>query len=500
MPKLVARRLEKLQKDFLWGGANGENKAHLVKWEANGFGDLRVPRRNFGKKCLRLSMGKRSLGGGQGRQMGCLELEFGRKSEGVSLVLGKYGVQGADFPHSKIWVDKVPTKIAFFAWEATWGKVLTLDRLQRRGWQFPNRCFLCGCEEETINHILIHCTMAKGLWDIILALCGVQWVKENSGMQNISGIPQNSVGNSMGQGVPSNMFANSQRQSQGRPQVVPQQQQQQSQSSQQYIYQQQLQHHLLKTEVISNSSSSRLCYNQISSNRSQQSVMQTSSGMQSAPLSGLQQNQPSSVQQSSQSVLQQHPPAVLRQQQQPQQTPQQQQQQQQRLLSQQNNLPNLQQQQQQQQAPVDGSAEQPFEYSSANSWAIKVMFLHCSSSNKCLELNLVILVCRTNQHPVHIFATIQRFQFSNKRSRVVSNLLATQGQQSQQQPITAATDVTVSITVTQLQPQPNSLQRDMQQRLQTSGALLQTQNVIDQQKQLFQSQRALPEASSSMLL
>ncbi|RVW26983.1 hypothetical protein CK203_105626 [Vitis vinifera] len=83
---------------------------------------------------------------------------------------------GADFPHSKIWVDKVPTKIVFFAWEATWGKVLTLDGLQRRGWQFPNRCFLCGCEEEMINHILIHCTVAKGLWDIILALCGVQWV------------------------------------------------------------------------------------------------------------------------------------------------------------------------------------------------------------------------------------------------------------------------------------------------------------------------------------
>ena len=81
----------------------------------------------------------------------------------------------AEFLNSNIWVDRVPTKIAFFAWEATWGKVLTLDRLQRRGWQFPNCCFLCGCEEETINHILIHCTVVRVLWDIILGLFGVQW-------------------------------------------------------------------------------------------------------------------------------------------------------------------------------------------------------------------------------------------------------------------------------------------------------------------------------------
>ena len=30
MPKIVARRLEKVQKDFLWGGGNLERKAHLV--------------------------------------------------------------------------------------------------------------------------------------------------------------------------------------------------------------------------------------------------------------------------------------------------------------------------------------------------------------------------------------------------------------------------------------------------------------------------------------
>ena len=75
-----------------------------------------------------------------------------------------------------IWVDKVPTKVAFFAWEATWGKVLTLNRQHKRGWQLPNCCFLCGCEEETLNHILLHCIVVRVLWEIALALFGIQWV------------------------------------------------------------------------------------------------------------------------------------------------------------------------------------------------------------------------------------------------------------------------------------------------------------------------------------
>ena len=80
------------------------------------------------------------------------------------------------FPGKNIWVDMVPSKVAFFAWEATWEKILTLDRLQVRGWQLPNCCFLCGCEEENVNHILLHCTVVRSLCEIAFALFGVQWV------------------------------------------------------------------------------------------------------------------------------------------------------------------------------------------------------------------------------------------------------------------------------------------------------------------------------------
>ncbi|RVW44992.1 Protein NCA1 [Vitis vinifera] len=40
----------------------------------------------------------------------------------------------SSFPSSCIWNVWVQLKISFFAWEATWGKSLTLDLIQKRGW------------------------------------------------------------------------------------------------------------------------------------------------------------------------------------------------------------------------------------------------------------------------------------------------------------------------------------------------------------------------------
>ena len=77
------------------------------------------------------------------------------------------------FPCSIIWSPYVPTNVSFFTWEASWGKVLTQDQLKRRGWILANRCSLCCAEEETINHILVHCSKAKVLWDLVFSLFGV---------------------------------------------------------------------------------------------------------------------------------------------------------------------------------------------------------------------------------------------------------------------------------------------------------------------------------------
>ncbi|RVX11694.1 putative ribonuclease H protein [Vitis vinifera] len=62
MLRTVARRLEKLQRDFLWGGGSAERKAHLVNWERVCV-DLLGPRRRCGNVFLWQNMGKRNLGG-----------------------------------------------------------------------------------------------------------------------------------------------------------------------------------------------------------------------------------------------------------------------------------------------------------------------------------------------------------------------------------------------------------------------------------------------------
>ena len=86
-----------------------------------------------------------------------------------------------DFPSPSVWNSVIPSKIIFFTWEASWGKVITLDQFN-----LANRCCLCEEDEETIDHLLIHCKIVRMLWDLFLTIVGTSWVFPHSVLHTLS--------------------------------------------------------------------------------------------------------------------------------------------------------------------------------------------------------------------------------------------------------------------------------------------------------------------------
>ncbi|KAE8674063.1 Mediator of RNA polymerase II transcription subunit 15a [Hibiscus syriacus] len=374
-------------------------------------------------------------------------------------------------------------------------------------------------------------------------------VGQNSNIQNMPGISQNSLG----QGMSSNVFANQQRQMQVTQQVLPQPQQQQ-----QHPYHQQLQNQLMKQQIQQGNIQPSLMQSHMQHQQnllprtqlqsSQQSGMQTSSviqqsSMQATPVPGVQHNQQSSLQQPTQTMLLQQqqaatagihrPPPMAQQSMMPQQQHQpthtQQQQhimgqqtnaanmqqnqlirqqnsivemQQQRFLGQANNLPNLQQQQQLMAQKNLSNIHQQQLGPQSNSSGLQQhqpQLIGAQSGNLSMQ---------TNQQSLHMLSQPKVPLQQTEQS--APNLLPTQGQTSQQSQQQQQQQLMLQMQSQSslqqqlgLQQQPNQLQPNIQQRLQASGqvsnSLLQSQNLTEQQKQLYQSQRAVPETSSTSL-
>uniref|UniRef100_A0A5B7AUB3 Reverse transcriptase zinc-binding domain-containing protein n=1 Tax=Davidia involucrata TaxID=16924 RepID=A0A5B7AUB3_DAVIN len=65
---------------------------------------------------------------------------------------------------------------AFFAWTTTWEAILTMENLPRRGFKLVGRCGMCKSERESVNHLLLHCTVARDAWSLLFSLFGCDWV------------------------------------------------------------------------------------------------------------------------------------------------------------------------------------------------------------------------------------------------------------------------------------------------------------------------------------
>ena len=83
------------------------------------------------------------------------------------------------FPWKSIWRTKAPSKVVFFVWSASLGKILTLDNLRRRQVIVVNQCCLFKLDGESVDHLLIHCEVARALWNSILCRFGLSWVMPN---------------------------------------------------------------------------------------------------------------------------------------------------------------------------------------------------------------------------------------------------------------------------------------------------------------------------------
>ena len=59
---------------------------------------------------------------------------------------------------------------------ATLGKILTADNLRKSNIILVSWCCMCKANGETVNYLLLHCPLARELWDTVFALIGVQWV------------------------------------------------------------------------------------------------------------------------------------------------------------------------------------------------------------------------------------------------------------------------------------------------------------------------------------
>uniref|UniRef100_A0A2N9G3B1 Reverse transcriptase zinc-binding domain-containing protein n=1 Tax=Fagus sylvatica TaxID=28930 RepID=A0A2N9G3B1_FAGSY len=217
IPATVARRMEQLQRDFLWGGlgegvqiplsqlgfslfpgpmwgAGCEEPEH-VRFDAGNGVSIRfwhdvwcgeaALKESF-PDLFRLARNKEALVAQYMQVHNASthwKLDFIRpvqdwEMESLSSFLNLlYSVQVQSNNNDKLCWKPTPQlgfKVSSY-YELPWGKFSQLDNLRTRNIILVSWCCLCKADGETMDHLLLHCAFSKEVWDMVFVMFGVSW-------------------------------------------------------------------------------------------------------------------------------------------------------------------------------------------------------------------------------------------------------------------------------------------------------------------------------------
>ncbi|CAN1800027.1 hypothetical protein LINPERHAP1_LOCUS22360 [Linum perenne] len=75
--------------------------------------------------------------------------------------------RNSNFPSDIIWLPFIPPKFTSFCWKAFHKRIVTVDNLQRQGFSFANRCVMCYCFPEYVDHLFLRCSFVTRVWNLL---------------------------------------------------------------------------------------------------------------------------------------------------------------------------------------------------------------------------------------------------------------------------------------------------------------------------------------------
>lgn len=70
----------------------------------------------------------------------------------------------------------MPLRVAFLAWSMSLGEILTMDNLRKQHVIVVDWYYMCKRNEESVNHLLLHCEVACALRNAFFSRFGLSWV------------------------------------------------------------------------------------------------------------------------------------------------------------------------------------------------------------------------------------------------------------------------------------------------------------------------------------